>query len=115
MQKILEEEMKAAPKSLAKRVEAFKKDGGVRAWKAQEDGCQTCGKSGYSGRVAVFEVLSMDKTVEEIILGDPTESKLEEAARAQGMVTMRQDGILKVLDGVTTMEEVLRVTGESNI
>jgi type IV pilus assembly protein PilB len=73
-------------------------------------GCDECNKTGFSGRVGIFEVLEMTKNLEEIILKEPSEAKILEEARRQGMITMRQDGILKVLKGITTIEEVLRET-----
>ena len=73
-------------------------------------GCDECHKIGFSGRIGIFEVLEMTKNLEEIILKEPSEAKILEEARRQGMITMRQDGILKVLKGITTIEEVLRET-----
>jgi type IV pilus assembly protein PilB len=73
-------------------------------------GCDACHKIGFSGRIGIFEVLEMTKNLEEIILKEPSEAKIMEEAKRQGMVTMRQDGILKVLNGLTTIEEVLRET-----
>lgn len=71
-------------------------------------GCKKCKSEGYLGRIALFEILEMTPQLAEIILKEPTESKIEVEARRQGMITMKQDGILKVLDGVTSLEEVLR-------
>jgi len=73
-------------------------------------GCDECHKIGFSGRIGIFEVLEMTKNLEEIILKEPSEAKILEEAKRQGMITMRQDGILKVLNGITTIEEVLRET-----
>jgi len=75
-------------------------------------GCQKCGSTGYSGRIAVFEILSMTDSFAEIILKEPSEVSILEEAKRQGMITMKQDGILKVLRGVTTIEEILRVAEE---
>jgi type IV pilus assembly protein PilB len=75
-------------------------------------GCPKCNRTGFSGRIAVFEVLAMTDRLAEIILKEPTELKLKEEAKRQGMITMMQDGILKVLDGITTIEEVIRVAEE---
>jgi type IV pilus assembly protein PilB len=73
-------------------------------------GCDECHQTGFSGRIGIFEVLEMTKELGEIILKEPSESKILDEARRQGMITMRQDGILKVLKGITTIEEVLRET-----
>lgn len=75
-------------------------------------GCPKCNNIGYRGRTTVSEVLTMTKEMEELITRGPTTSEVEELAVSQGMITMTQDGILKVLEGVTTMEEVERVTEE---
>lgn len=75
-------------------------------------GCKKCQNSGFAGRVAVFEALSMTDALSDIVLKDPSEAKISEEAKRQGMTTMKQDGILKALDGVTTIEEVLRVAEE---
>lgn len=71
--------------------------------------CEQCGGSGYSGRVGVFEVLKVTEKVGKLILERAPASKLEEAAVSDGMLLMQQDGYLKVLDGTTTLEEVMRV------
>ncbi len=75
-------------------------------------GCSQCGGTGYSGRIGIFEVLKMTKNLGAIILSQPDEKKIGEEASQQGMLTMRQDGILKALRGETSMEEVIRTTLE---
>jgi len=75
-------------------------------------GCRECGNKGTKGRVAVYEMLSMTPELEKIINESLTESKLEEEAKRQGMVTMKQDGIFKVLKGLISFEEMLRVVEE---
>lgn len=75
-------------------------------------GCPKCNQIGYKGRTTVSEVLVMTKEMEELITHKPTTSEVKELAISQGMITMPQDGILKVLEGITTMEEVERVTEE---
>ncbi len=75
-------------------------------------GCKKCGSSGFSGRVGIFEVLAMTNELAEIILADPSEIKIQQEAKRQGMLTLRQDGIVKVIDGITTIEEVLHATEE---
>lgn len=72
-------------------------------------GCKKCNSTGYVGRMGIFEILEMSPQLAEIILKEPSMSKIKEEAERQGMTTMKQDGILKVLDGVTSIEEVLRV------
>ena len=64
---------------------------------------------GTRGRIGVFEVLAMTPELEKIILSGPSESRIAEEARRQGMITIKQDGILKVLKGLIGLEELLEV------
>lgn len=80
---------------------------GVKLFKGK--GCSFCGETGYLGRVGIFEVLTVTEAIVKLILERSSASSIEEAAVHSGMITMKQDGYLKVLEGVTTMEEVLRV------
>lgn len=73
-------------------------------------GCAKCNMKGEKGRVGVFEILKMTPELEAIIIEEPTELRIMAEAKRQGMVTMKQDGILKVLAGEVSLEEVLRVT-----
>ena len=75
-------------------------------------GCEVCGFTGYSGRMGLFEVLSMSDELAELIQKNPLESLIFKVAQKQGMLTMEQEGILKVLKGETTIEEVTRATAE---
>ncbi|TAK03363.1 type II/IV secretion system protein [Patescibacteria group bacterium] len=75
-------------------------------------GCDACNGSGFKGRVGAYEVLVMDDTIREALTETLSEYKVRELAKTQGMVTMPQDGMLKALDGLTTIEEVLRNVGE---
>jgi type IV pilus assembly protein PilB len=75
-------------------------------------GCSECGDSGYLGRVGIFEVLVVSEKVAQLVLTHPDSDTIEKEAISEGMITMRQDGYLKVLQGITTIEEVLRVAQE---
>lgn len=75
-------------------------------------GCDECGGSGYLGRIGIFECLPVTDKIATLVLGDTDSSTIEKEAIAEGMITMKQDGYLKVLRGVTTVEEVLRVAQE---
>jgi len=75
-------------------------------------GCEFCGSKGYAGRMGLYEVLSMTDELAELIQKNPVESLIFKAAQKQGMLTMEQEGILKVLSGQTTIEEVIRATEE---
>ncbi len=76
-------------------------------------GCNKCRNIGYSGRVGLYEILEITEDIKDIIFKDPSESAIKKESYKQGMVTMRQDGIIKVLKGLTTIEEIIRVTEES--
>ena len=75
-------------------------------------GCRRCGDSGYKGRIGIYEVLDIDDGLEELINNRATAQKIHEYAITKGMVTMLQDGIIKAKQGITTIEEILRVTRE---
>ncbi|MCK5475669.1 MAG: type II/IV secretion system protein [Candidatus Pacebacteria bacterium] len=76
----------------------------------QGKGCSDCNKSGTSGRIGVYEVLSMTSGIEEIMTSKITDTDIAKEAVKQGMLSMKQDGILKALKGYTTIEEVLKAT-----
>ncbi|MFA5199615.1 MAG: ATPase, T2SS/T4P/T4SS family [Candidatus Omnitrophota bacterium] len=73
-------------------------------------GCQHCFNSGYSGRTVIAEVLPLSSKIRELILSGSQEQFIKQQARAEGMRTLRQDGLETALKGLTTIEEVLRVT-----
>lgn len=75
-------------------------------------GCKSCGDTGYKGRIGLYEILALTETVKELILKKESSSNIQELAIKEGMVTMLQDGIIKALDGITTIEEVWRITKE---
>ena len=75
-------------------------------------GCSVCHKSGYHGRVGVFEVLTVDETIREAIMAHKNADEIRTLALQQGMTTMVYDGLRKMLSGQTTLEEILRVTKE---
>ena len=75
-------------------------------------GCPACQNKGVSGRIALFEILAMTPELEEIINTSPTEHRILEEAKRQGMISLRQDGVLKALNGLISIEEVLRETME---
>jgi type II secretory ATPase GspE/PulE/Tfp pilus assembly ATPase PilB-like protein len=74
-------------------------------------GCSDC-QDGYSGRSGLFEVFEMNGDMEQLLLTHATTSSIQRQAQADGMLTMLQDGILKVLSGVTTLQEVARVASD---
>ncbi len=75
-------------------------------------GCPICGDTGYAGRVGIFEVLIISETIRDLIMKRANADQIRQQAIQEGMKTMMEDGIRKVLAGVTTIEEVLRATRE---
>jgi len=75
-------------------------------------GCKLCNDDGTKGRIALYEILKMTPELEEIINKDLSEAKIDEEAKRQGMVTIKQDGISKVLQGLVSFEEMSRVVEE---
>jgi type IV pilus assembly protein PilB len=75
-------------------------------------GCTACSFTGLKGRVAIYEVLPVTREIRDLVLQTAPTTEIAKVARDQGMRTLREAGLLKVVDGVTTVEEVLRVTSE---
>ena len=73
-------------------------------------GCTVCGGKGYTGRVGIYEVLVMSEEVEDLTLNHASNEQIQAQAQKEGMLTMYQDGLLKVINGITTLDEVLRET-----
>jgi general secretion pathway protein E len=73
-------------------------------------GCHDCLNTGYKGRTGIFELMILDDAIKSLILKTSDSNAIKKEAVNQGMVTLRQDGALKVLNGITTVEEILRVT-----
>jgi type IV pilus assembly protein PilB len=72
-------------------------------------GCDKCNGYGYKGRLAVHEGIFMDQKIEEIAATNPSEREIQYAAGQQGFLTLREDALLKILRGITTVEEALKV------
>jgi type IV pilus assembly protein PilB len=73
-------------------------------------GCSRCNQSGYRGRVGIYSVMRMSELIKEMTVSQASEAEIEAAARKEGMLTLREDGLIKVRSGMTSLEEVLRVT-----
>ena len=67
---------------------------------------------GYEGRIGIYEVMTVSPAIRDLVMRGATTSDLEKQARAEGMLTMLEDGIFKCVQGVTTIEEVMRVVSE---
>jgi general secretion pathway protein E len=78
-------------------------------------GCPQCGNTGYWGRMGIFELLQVTEDIQKLILEKKDSNIIKERARKNGMRTLRQDGWLKVREGITTISEVLRVTQEEKL
>lgn len=102
--------LKKELRGVSKSIKTFKIDSNLKIGKAA--GCKKCNDTGYKGRVGIFEALLIDDEFEKFILTSPSIAALREKAIKKGMVTMYQDGLLKIIEGVTTVEEIKRVTGE---
>ncbi len=74
------------------------------------EGCTSCGNTGYKGRVALYEVMAVNEEIKNVILQGGTTFEIKDAAIREGMLTLRASGLTKIKEGVTTIEEVLRVT-----
>ena len=72
-------------------------------------GCEHCDNSGYLGRIGIYELLTISPTINKMILKESTAKEIEAQARTEGLIIMKQDGYLKALSGITTIEEILRV------
>jgi len=114
-------EVIASPKASVMLEEELEKVSPVHkkefAWKKpfkiyQAAGCKFCGNKGSRDRIAFFEMLAMTPQMENIINTSLTESKIKEESHRQGMITMKQDGVSKVLQGLVSFEEMLRVVEE---
>ncbi len=72
-------------------------------------GCEKCNMTGYKGRVGIFEAIKTDEAIEKIITLNPSEREIKRVAKTQGILSMRQDGMVKIINGVTSYEEVQSV------
>jgi type II secretory ATPase GspE/PulE/Tfp pilus assembly ATPase PilB-like protein len=82
----------------------------VRVYKGK--GCPVCHGTGYEGRLGIFEIITMEETIRKAILEKKDSPEIQKIAIENGMTTMMDDGVRKVLEGLTTIEEILRVTKE---
>ncbi len=78
----------------------------------EANGCEQCNLKGYAGRIGIFEVMSMTDELADVISKNPAENAIFKVAQSQGMLTMVQEGVLKVLKGETTVSEITRATEE---
>ena len=81
-------------------------------WRANPEGCDECNHTGLKGRIGIYEVLDVSLTIQKLITANATSNDIQTEAIKEGMLTMQTDGLIKALRGITTVEEVLRVTRE---
>ncbi len=93
-------------------LESIKKVGAGSIKLYRSVGCNKCNDTGYKGRSGIYEVLQVSEKIRTLIIDKGTESDINKVATSEGMITLLQDGYLKALEGVTTLEEVLRVAKE---
>jgi general secretion pathway protein E len=93
------------------RLRRFQPDGDIMLFKPI--GCTACGGLGYRGRLAIIEFLLMTDPIRKLIMAHSSAGAIEAVAREEGMTTLYENGLQKVLQGVTTLEEVMRVTSEN--
>lgn len=104
LEKADKEEMKKLKKELGKKIGS-----NLKIMRAK--GCSVCNNTGYKGRIGIFEAMIIDDEMEEFILKNPSISALQKKAIQKGMISMKTDGFLKVINKETTIEEVERITG----
>jgi type II secretory ATPase GspE/PulE/Tfp pilus assembly ATPase PilB-like protein len=75
-------------------------------------GCDKCGGEGYHGRTGIYEVLPMSTAVRKLVTQTAATEEIEKQAKEEGMATMAEDGFVKIVQGMTSLEEVLRATKE---
>ncbi|MDD4135818.1 MAG: GspE/PulE family protein [Candidatus Shapirobacteria bacterium] len=88
--------------------ERFKKEG-KRMMLPKIVGCEKCNNTGYLGRIAIYEVMPISEKISKLIVSKSSASDIQKLAMEEGMLTMKQDGYVKVLEGITSMDEVIRV------
>ncbi|HRY63479.1 MAG TPA: ATPase, T2SS/T4P/T4SS family, partial [Patescibacteria group bacterium] len=99
-------------------MEVYRKNNLIKGSKTWEDlefykgkGCNQC-KDGYKGRMGIYEVLEVTAEIGDLVLKDSSSEIIVKKAREQGMITMLEDGFIKAKNGITTIEEIIRVTKE---
>lgn len=83
-----------------------------KLYKAKDGGCEKCNKIGYKGRIGIYEVFTLDDKIKQLTIDNAPAFKILQQAIENGMITMLQDGVLKVFNGMTSLEEVYRIIGD---
>ena len=82
-------------------------EGAIKLYKGR--GCDKCANTGYKGRIGIFEVLEMSDRIGRLTLESSTAQQIQDVAMEEGMLNLMQDGYLRVVEGMTTLAEVMRV------
>ena len=96
------------PPDIKKRYNVPSSPEDIWVWEAK--GCKKCNNTGYAGRIGIFEILKMTEQLSAIVLKNPSETRISQEAKRQKMIDMRKDGLLKVLNGETSVDEVVAAT-----
>lgn len=106
--KIIREEITKVPTEKLKKEERKELELPKDIYLYQPVGCPACANKGTRGRIGIYEILVITDEISEIVLSEPSEQKIGQEALKQGMLTMKQDGIVKALRGLVSLEEVLK-------
>ncbi len=107
-------EQQAKQQGLGSDVDLSIRNGTVAImWRAAPEGCDECNHTGYKGRVGIYEALRNSSDVQKLIISRGTSEQIDVQAAQEGMISMHTDGFIKALRGVTSIEEIIRVTKES--
>ncbi|EKE15936.1 MAG: hypothetical protein ACD_11C00072G0004 [uncultured bacterium] len=109
-------DMKQILETLKKSDQVINKIGAKDDWNKisfyKSKGCEQCHNEGYKGRLGLYEVLEVDDEIGKLITSNSSTAEIEKVAKDKGMTTMAEDGFVKIVNGLTSIEEVLRVTSE---
>lgn len=109
--KELERKIEIYLENLPERANARKFKGNIKIFKAKQGGCEKCNGTGYKGRVGLYELFRVNEEVKALIEKKNSFLEIKEMARKQGMLTIQEDGVLKAMLGLTSLEEVENITG----
>lgn len=104
-----EQELKKTLGPIYNLIEGKYKKEGKKMTLPKVVGCEKCNNTGYLGRIAIYEVMPVSEKLSKLIIEKATAAEIQKQAMEEGMLTMKQDGYVKVLEGITTMDEVVRV------
>ena len=95
---------------IIKRLSGKKEIEKIRFYRGSDSTCEVCGGTGYSGRIGIFEVMEVSEHLRVLISGKASADVITKTAQEEGMTTMLEDGVMKMLQGMTSLEEVIRTT-----